>query len=190
MRKLKERVYTRKCKTCKEKFEPRGVNQIVCSATCAAELQRKMRIRISREYIKDYKRKNREAKAKLKTTSSHLQDLQKIFNKWVVLRDKSLPCISCGVVSGVRFSCGHYWTQGSYPNLRIDPDNAHKQCWFNCNKNKRGNLAEYTPNLIKKIGQKRYDDLYQRRNTTLKLSIPEIADLKELYRTKIKQLNK
>lgn len=188
MRKLKERVYTRKCKICKVGFEPRGANQIVCAATCAAELQRKMRIRISREYIKDYKRKNREIKAKLKTTSSHLQDLQKIFNKWVVLRDKSLPCISCGTTKDVMYSAGHFYTVGSYPNLRFHPDNCHKQCLNSCNKNKHGNITEYTPNLIKKITQSGFDNLYENRNVPLKLSIPEIADLKELYRTKIKSL--
>jgi len=173
----------RTCKnpSCKRKFEPRGENQLVCSVKCATNYQRILN-------AKKWKKEKKEVKAKLKTTSSHLQDLQKIFNKWVVLRDKSLPCISCGVVSGVRFSCGHYWTQGSYPNLRIDPDNAHKQCWFNCNKNKRGNLAEYTPNLIKKIGQKRYDLLYENRNVPLKLSIPEITELKDLYKSKIKSL--
>lgn len=176
IRKLK----TKKCAIGREAFQPIRPFQKTCFEH-AGEW-------IILQRAKKWKKEGKIIKAKLKTTASHLQDLQKLFNKWVVLRDKLLPCISCGVESGVRFSCGHYWTQGSYPNLRIDPDNSHKQCWFNCNKNKRGNLAEYMPNLIKKIGQKRVDALYARRSTPLKLNIPEIQDLKTHYRKLIKHL--
>jgi uncharacterized protein involved in tolerance to divalent cations len=70
----------------------------------------------------------------------------------------------------------------------LDEDNAHGQCWFNCNKNKSGNLAEYYPRLIKKIGQKRFDELEQRKNSLKKYSIPELIEIKVIFKDKLKQL--
>lgn len=170
----------RKCKLCKNKFDPVMIIQPTC-LDCAGEW-----IRLQNE--KKWKKEKKEIKAKLKTHSDWLNELQVIFNKYIRFRDKNEPCISCRTTKNVRYSAGHFFTVGSYPNLRFNEDNAHRQCWFNCNKSKRGNLNEYRPYLIKKIGQKRFDELEQAKNKTLKLSIPEIKELKIYYKTEIKKL--
>ena len=68
--------------------------------------------------------------------------------------------------------------------------NVHGQCWYNCNKNKHGNLSEYLPNLIAKIGQDNFNALEAKRNEPLNLTIQEIEELKRKYKQLIKQLEK
>ena len=138
--------------------------------------------------VKTDKAKEREKiKEKLKTHSEWLNDLQKVFNTYIRLRDKGKPCISCGAIYGKYTpTAGHYFSVGSSPNLRFNEDNVHGQCWYNCNKNKHGNIAEYTPNLIDKIGIDRYNELLNNRNKPLMMSIPEIRNLIFFYKDKIK----
>lgn len=176
MKPLKEK----KCKIGGEKFVPIRPFQPTCFAH-APEYLRQLQ-------AKKWRKEGKVMKDKIKTHSKWLQELQVIFNKWVVLRDKSLPCISCETTKDVMYSAGHYFTVGAYPNLRFHTDNCHKQCLNHCNKNNHGNIAEYTPNLIKKITQAGFDNLYENRNVPLKLSIPEIKDLKTHYRKLIKEL--
>jgi len=182
----------RSCKapSCKEKFEPRGANQIVCSPECAYELQKKKNEKVRKEMQKQDRAKIREMKLKLKTHSKWIQELQVIFNKYVRLRDKNLPCISCGTQKDVRWSAGHYFPAGSYPMVRFDEDNVWKQCWNNCNKNRHGNLANYKIGLIERVGENRFQELEERTRIPLKLTIPEIIELKTYYKQLIKNEQK
>lgn len=183
----KQLTRTCKARSCRKKFEPKNANP-VCSYQCATEYATYLRERKEKQKGKDIRRVNKLLEEKIRSHSGWLQILQKLFNKWIVLRDKSLPCISCGTTKDVMYSCGHYYTVGSYPNLRFDPENSHKQCLNYCNKNLSGNIVEYTPNLIRKIGQKRFNELEDRRHTLLKITIPEIIDQIGTYKQKIKQL--
>ena len=68
-------------------------------------------------------------------------------------------CISCGrIMKEGTFHAGHYYAAGKYENLRFDLDNIHSQC-PQCNYYMHGNLENYRPNLIKKIGEKRFQRL-------------------------------
>lgn len=128
-------------------------------------------------------------KEKLKTHKDYLRDFEKVFNEFIRKRDKGQPCISCQKPYGeFTESAGHYFPAGSNGSIRFDEDNVHLQCWYFCNKNRHGNQVEYLPNLIKKIGQQRFDELCERRNTSLKLSIPEIKEKIKYYKSKIKSL--
>ena len=180
-------IRTCKARSCRKRFETR-YNHPVCSYKCASEYSTYLRERKEKQKGKDMRRVNKLMEEKIRSHSGWLQILQKLFNKWIVLRDKSLPCISCGTTKDVMYSCGHFYTVGSYPNLRFDPENSHKQCLNFCNKNQHGNLVEYRPNLIKKIGKQRFTALEHRRHTLLKITIPEIIEEIQLYKDKIKQL--
>ena len=179
---------TCKNKYCRQKFEPKQDGQIVCAYPCSIEYQKQQRKKKEKELLKSINVKNAAIKKATRTHSGWLQILQKIFNRWVVLRDIKLPCVSCGTTNDVMYSCGHYYTVGSYPNLRFDPDNCHKQCVNYCNKNLSGNIVEYTPNLIRKIGQKRFNELEDRRHTLLKITIPEIIEEISRYKQLIKDI--
>lgn len=175
-----------KCRSCKKDFEPLYRNGIIVSRLCLSCITAKAKHKVHRDNAKEKVK----AKERLKTHSEWLNDLQKVFNKYIRLRDIGKPCISCGATYGnYTPTAGHYFSVGACPNLRFNEDNVHGQCWYNCNKNKHGNIAEYTPNLIKKIGIDRYDKLLGDRNKPLMLTISEIKELILVYKAKIKQIN-
>jgi len=125
----------------------------------------------------------------LKNHSWWTQKLQAVFNEFVRTRDKDLPCISCGTTNKVQYHAGHFFSVGGYPGLRFHEDNVHKQCGQNCNKEKHGNLIEYQKELVKKIGQEKFDWLYANRHKEAKLSIPEMKEKIAHYKKQIKELN-
>jgi hypothetical protein len=116
---------------------------------------------------------------------------QKVFNEFIRLRDQKdgfFTCISCQVSKPIaQMNAGHYWSVGGHTAVRFDEDNCHGQC-IACNKFKHGNLINYTLNLIKKIGQARYDKLEQKRFNKSKMMVFEVQLLTDLYREKVKTL--
>jgi len=138
---------------------------------------------------KDVKQKDKklikEMKQSLKTHKDYLSDLQKVFNKFIRLRDQNEPCISCNKPLTGKFDAGHLFSVGAYPNIRFNEDNVHGQC-VACNQHRHGNVNEYMVNLPQRIGQERFNKLLKDRNTILKLSIPEIKELINKYKNKIK----
>ena len=178
---LKRTTHTRKCLVCKDKFEPRNGNQLVCDFMCA-------KLYAQKQEAKRKKEEKQVLMEKLKTRSEHLKDLQKVFNQFIRIRDKSQPCISCGTTKKhIQYHAGHYKSCGAYPSLRFTEDNCHKQC-STCNNILSGNIHEYRKNLIARIGVERVEALEQVGTEPLKLAIYEIQAMKEVYKNKIKQL--
>lgn len=171
----------KKCKMCSKDFIPMQPLHQVCSHSCALDYSRgKIRQRAKKE--------NKELKEKLKTKGQYLSELQTIFNRFIRLRDKDEPCISCRTKSNVKFDAGHFIAVSESPALRFNEDNVHKQCSNYCNVNKSGNYHAYRFHLLNKIGVERVEALESSRHIPIKLSIEEIKDLKEVYKLKIKQL--
>ena len=82
---------------------------------------------------------------------------QKHFNKFIRERDKGKPCINCG--DNRKLQAGHYFPTGTYPGLRFDEDNCNGEC-LQCNYfNSQSHSYGYRNNLIKKIGQERFNQL-------------------------------
>ncbi len=174
----------KRCKVGKEMFTPIKFGQ----PTCFEHAGQYLRQQKAKKLNQTQKEQRKVMKENIKTRTEYLKELETAFNAYIRERDKNLPCISCGATSGFRPTAGHYFptTHGS---VRFHEDNVNMQCWFNCNKNKHGNLAEYLPNLIKKIGQKRFDAMSKIKNQeTLHLSIPEIIELKTHYKQLIKEI--
>ena len=156
-------------------------NGIIKSRLCAQCLIKKGKAKAK----KDWNVEKKERKEKLKTKSDYLNDFQKVFNKFIRDRDKDKPCISCDKPLINKFDAGHYFTVGAYPNLRFNEDNVHGQC-VACNRDKHGNLLEYTESLPKRIGEERFNQLRENKNKPLNLSKTEIIELIKLYKLKIK----
>lgn len=178
---INNRVYLRKCLHCKDKFKPMNDAQVVCSPACAHLFAIRQNARI----------KQQEKKVqieKMKTRSDYLRELQTVFNEYIRLRDKDLPCISCGTTKAVQYHAGHYKSVGAYPNMRFNEDNVHKQCGKNCNKELHGNVHEYRKGLILRVGIEKVEALESIGTEPLKHSIPEMIELKAEYKMKIKQL--
>ena len=177
------KIIEMRCKTCREKFEPKTFNQKNCfkNQECInAELELKKKL-----HSKSWNKEKKERKEKLKTNSDYLKELQVIFNKWIRLRDQGLNCISCQKPAK-KENAGHYRSVGGNPELRFEPLNNNLQCEY-CNTYLHGNLIDYRINLIKKIGLDKVEFL-EGRHEPKHYSIDQIKGLKVMYRLKIKAL--
>ena len=169
----------RTCKICKTKFEPTNSSvQMVCGFDCSIKY-------VCKQKEKKWQKEKKVLKEKLKTTSDYLKEVQVVFNKWIRLRDKGKPCISCGNPAK-KENAGHYRSVGSSPQLRFEPLNNNLQCEY-CNTFLHGNLINYRINLIKKIGLDKVEWLEQ-EHPPKHYSIPELILLKEEYKEKIRQM--
>lgn len=168
-----------KCKICKQEFERRQPLQKVCGINCAIEDAKQAREKKERKQL-------RIDKERVKTRGQWLKEAQVVFNKFIRLRDKDLPCISCQRFHDGQYHAGHYKTVSSSPEIRFDENNVHRQC-APCNNHLSGNIINYRPNLINKIGQDEVDRL-EGPQEPLKLTIEQIKELIKVYKAKVKQL--
>lgn len=172
------------CRECKVKFQPVRPLQSFCSIECAIKDARK-------KTVKKEAKKDKEVKKGLLTHSDYIQLLQKVFNTFIRLRDEKdgLPCISCDCDMSNRKGDASHYIPTTYQYLRFNPLNVHLAC-VTCNRYKHGNIHEYRPRLIAKIGLKAVEDLEADKHKKLHLSIPEIEDWIKHYKEKIKEFKK
>ena len=182
-------VRRKRCKVCNTLFTPRSSFHRACSPACAIELKD------SREHAKaTRKRENDKRKREFNWTDRQwlMHEAQKAFNRFVRLRDKDLPCISCGNMNPLKvhgagqWDAGHYRTVGANPELRFEELNCHKQC-KRCNSHGSGNIGPYRLGLVLKIGQEKIEWL-EGPHEPKKYTTPELADLVKHYRAKCKEL--
>lgn len=180
-----------KCKECGCYYTKFQSTQQVCSVACAMVMGKRKaeekRKKLEKSDRLQEKRRMRALKEKLKSRSDWLKDLQVVFNQFIRLRDKDLPCISCGRYHQGQWHAGHYRSVGSSPELRFCEENVHKQC-SPCNNHLSGNIVNYRPRLIEKIGLERVEWLERQDHAPLKLSVDEIKDLIKVYKAKCKEL--
>jgi len=170
-----------RCKNCKQKFEPIRFNHKYClKDEC-------IRAFVAETKEKMWKQTKTRMKEDLKTTQDWLKEAQTIFNKYINLRDKGLPCVSCGKPIKGRVNASHFWNANNHHNVRFDEDNVHSSC-ITCNQFLSGNLLEYRIRLCSKIGQKRFDELEAKRHVTKKWTADELQQLIKEYKTKVRQL--
>lgn len=182
-----------KCKNCKTNFTPKfsSLERYCWNPECKTieALQKLDKIKKSEATTTRKKQafERKQAIEKLKTHSEWLQDLQKVVNAYIRKRDEGKPCISCERILRGKYDAGHFFSVGSYPNLRFNTDNIHGQCVY-CNQHLHGNLIQYQMNLEKRIGKEAMDKLYEQRNTPLKISIPEIKEQIFMFKEMIKEV--
>lgn len=149
--------------------------------------------KVLKKAASDVRKKERQRlnkkKEELMTLSDWLKIAQTHFNAFIRERDKGLCCIACQKPIKGMVHAGHYFSVGAFPELRFDEDNVHSSC-NQCNTYFAGNLIEYGENLPKKIGTERYEALKARRNIPKQYTIPEIKELIELYKKKLRDLKK
>lgn len=134
------------------------------------------------------RRADKEKREKLKTRAEWSREAQAAFNLFIRTRDKDQPCISCGRFHSGQNHAGHYLSRGARPELAYNEDNCHKQC-APCNTHLSGNLVLYRVKLIEKIGPDRVEWL-EGPHQPLKLTIPDLKQIRDTYRAKAKELEK
>jgi hypothetical protein len=160
-------------------FTPFQTTQRVCSISCATRHAEAVATKKMRQEI-------RQAKEALKTRQDWIREAQKWFNRYIRLRDKDEPCISCGRHHQGQYHAGHFRTTAAAPQLRFHEDNVHKQCQP-CNVHHSGNLLEYRKRLIQKIGAERVEQL-ENDSTIKRWTIDELQEIKKVYKNKCKEL--
>ncbi len=138
---------------------------------------------------KSWQKEKKARKENMITASQWRKMLQSSVNAYVRARDEGRLCISCNRQLKGKYDAGHYYSVGSYPNLRYDEMNIWGQC-VHCNQHLHGNLIEYRTNLLQRIGEDGLARLDSLKNEPLKLTVPEIKDLIEVYKKKIRELKK
>jgi len=177
----------RTCKVCKTKFEPQFNSvQPTCGYKCAIEYAKNLR---EKKEKKEWKARKKVLKEKVKTKSDYEKELEKVFNEFIRERDKHLPCVSCGAPAGTyKLTAGHFYPAGSYKNLRFTENNVHGQCWYNCNKNRHGNLQEYRVGIVSRIKREGLEELDKLARIPRHYTIGELILMKEDYKERIRKL--
>ena len=166
------------CAICRVKFQPERMMQPTCSIKCALE-------KVKLDKAKKQRRQDLAEKRRLKPRGKHLAECQSVFNKFIRLRDKNSPCISCGTYTAGQYHASHYYSRGARPDLSFNEDNVHKSC-AQCNTFLSGNISEFAKALIQKIGQEKVNALEIRGRSDWDIS--EIQEIKKKYQDKIKEL--
>ena len=178
-----------RCKSCNNKFEQYQFNNKFCKdIDCQTAKGMFLLDKKKQQSKKDWNKEKKERKDSLKTNSDYVRELQTVFNKFIRLRDKDKGCVSCSKSLSSKYDAGHYYSTGSYPELRFNENNVHGQC-VHCNQHKRGNLIDYLEGLHTRIGLVKILELKTLAHTPKKYTIDELKGLKVMYNLKIKQLN-
>ena len=169
----------KKCKHCKERFNPVHFNQKYCFKEECTQVW------IESEKEKQWKKKKAKLKQDLMTVQDYVKIAQQVFNKYIRQRDKGNNCISCGK-KPLKENAGHFYNANNHWNVRFDEYNVHLQC-EHCNTFLSGNLINYRENLIKKIGKEEYHKLVDRAKATRKFTVEELKEIINIYKNKLKK---
>lgn len=155
---------TQKCKTCRQLCTRNKRGKFVCSIDCEAVFglvlaEKNKRIEAKRQASLD-RLDTATRKAKSKKNTQYADDVQKKVNSYVKWRDWGENCISCNkphTTVGVR-NASHFKSRGASSFLRFNLWNIHMSC-YRCNAKQGGNILEYLPKLMQKIGPEKVDFL-------------------------------
>jgi len=199
----------KRCKHCKKLFTPKMNMQPCCWGDCInAYAQGNLKSLVTtgkQNRVKEANKKKRELKSNDKSYQMKLA--QETFNKFIRLRDKDESCISCPyvwndpdrfleqsvrnkgqmIVDNRQAHASHYMSVGKSKALRFNEDNVHKSCQI-CNSHLSGNLIEYRPRLIKKIGLEKVEELERisKDGVQTKYTIEDYKEIVSVYGKKIK----
>lgn len=130
-----------------------------------------------------------ERKQALKPKSYWLKRAQRAFNKFIRLRDKHLPCISCNAIESFEWHAGHFLPVGGCPQLRFDESNCALQC-SSCNVYGGGGKASgYRENLVARIGAAEVERLETDKSRRV-WTVESLQAIEEIYKAKCKELER
>ena len=178
-KKDQKKIKQKKCRSCKTLFTPFSSTAFVCSIECAVTMAKANTAKIVKKDIKARKQA-------LKSLGTLHKEAQPEFNKYIRLRDKGQPCISCQRHHTGQNHAGHFLSIGSSPELRYVENNVHLQCSV-CNNHLSGNQLLYRVNLINKIGIKAVEEL-EGPQEPRRYRRDDIIAIKSKYKALVKEL--
>ena len=190
MRVALQQLRKKKCRNaaCKAEFVPARSMQVVCSPQCGLAVAKTKREKDRKSIDQRERREIRVAKERIKPKADHMREAQQAFNEFIRLRDKDLPCVSCGRHHQGQWHAGHYRTVGANPELRFEPLNVHKQC-APCNNHKSGDIVNYRITLVQRISLERVEWL-EGPHEPKRYTIEELKTMKADYRAMTRDLKR
>jgi hypothetical protein len=177
------------CASCGSSFLPFLPMARACSASCAMKMARAERL--AREEAKKLERKQDKArKLALKRPIEWERDCLEIVQKIARLRDRHDGCISChmGANYGGAWHGSHFRPAGNNAAVQLNLWNIHKAC-AQCNLFKGGNIGEYRPRLIQKIGLERVEWL-ESQTQAVKRNVPYLMRFKAVMGRRLRRMEK
>ena len=157
--------------------------QAVCSWECGLVIAK-----LNREHQEavEHRRRVKQAKTRLEL----MAEAQAAVNRYVRLRDRDDGCISCGLGPnwGGQWHAGHLRTVAAASAVRFNLWGINRQC-SGCNNFRSGNLEQYRPRLIAKIGQDKVDWLLA-QNQRVVYSREYLIRLKKVFAKKARRLER
>lgn len=176
-----------KCRICKGLFTKHRPLQSICGDT-ACIVESVYRFQAKRERIDRAKTKQKlEA---IKPRAKYMAEAQAIANRYARVRDAKDGCISCDKPAnwGGQWHGSHFRSVGAASAVRLNLWNIHKACSV-CNNHLSGNIADYTPRLIAKVGAERVEWL-RAQNQLVKHDIDYLKKYKKVIGKRLKRMLK
>lgn len=173
----------RTCEFCGKGFAPFNSMQRVCpTVKCAKGFAQRKR--------KAEKKSDKARKEALKTLSQMEEECRRIVQKIARIRDRYDGCISChvGPNYGGVWHGSHFRPAGNNSAVQFHLWNIHKAC-EQCNYFKGGNVGEYRPRLIAKIGADRVAWL-ESQTQTVKYTREYLARFKRVMGKRLRRMEK
>jgi hypothetical protein len=143
---------------CGQPFRQSRPGQMVCGNDCAQSHTEWLKGKTAEENAKAGRKQDRAKLQALRPLSYFADKAQREVNRYVRLKERGNPCISCGNPWQENYQAGHYLSRGARPELRYHLGNLHIQC-IPCNHHKSGNASMYRVNLVSLIGAQRVESL-------------------------------
>lgn len=133
-----------------------------------------------------------EKKPRAKGKPNLVHKLDTVFSLYIRLRDVMpngyVRCIACGRIKKFEeVDCGHFHSR-IHMATRYDEDNCNAECRF-CNRMSADHIIGYSQNLVKKIGQTRFDYLNVKAHSTKHYMDSELEQMIEHYKQEVKKLS-
>jgi hypothetical protein len=189
-----DRLKPPRCKWCKARTEKLGkLLHDECIPDWLADHRKKQALKARKEQMAKAKveraafRKRKEA---VKSRSKWEDECRKIVQKIARIRDRDDGCISCHLPASWdgQWHGSHFRSVGAASAVQFHLWNIHKACG-SCNLHKSGNIAEYRPRIIEKIGQDRVDWLMA-QNQIFKPPMDYYARFKRVMGKRLRRLEK
>lgn len=108
------------------------------------------------------------------------QNADRWFSKFIRLRDKDKPCITCG--SYGQKDCGHFISR-RFEATRYDERNSHGQC-LKCNRFEYGNQYEHGKAIDRLYGEGTADHLHMKSKMICKRSKSDYIAIAKEFKDK------
>ena len=156
----------RKCRVCRESFQPKRCLQQACSFECEVKLAELAAAKSKAKREKDCRVAEMASRKIIKEKIAKLKPgylegkAQDAINAYCRARDHEEGCISCdkGPNWHGQWQAGHLVPRGRSSFLRYDLRNLNKQC-SQCNNFESGKVADHERGIVLRYGQERLDYL-------------------------------